>query len=223
MAKDATVVKPEDPAAEYQPTPNERTVLTRQLARSRAEAPIPQLEIAPNGTSIAPNHPNEDVARKLILEALGTANPEFGDALVQHIIDALTDSRDGINLMNLNFVLAVVKETKSGDPLLTMHYVQMALIHIQAMRYSRKLLGELGMASCGSGAERPLISLVRTYTAQLDAAHRYKSGDQQNITLQQNVSIGDVEKATANLNTAPRSAAEHSEQNFRAGAAVPPH
>jgi hypothetical protein len=90
---------------------------------------------------------------------------------------------------NLNFMLSVVRSTKSKDQLEAMLAAQMAVVHLAMMRMAAKLTNthdELQLESAG----RALNNLARTFAAQVEALKRYRTGGEQTVTVQ-HVSVGD--------------------------------
>ncbi len=91
------------------------------------------------------------------------------------------------------FTFAVLKGAKPKDELHAMHVAQMTAVHAALMRAT----GELARAEDlphRVSATRAVNQLARTYTAQLEAHGRYRTGGEQKVTVQ-NVSVSEGSQA----------------------------
>ena len=87
-------------------------------------------------------------------------------------------------------MLSVVKGVKPVDQVEAMLAAQMATIHIAIMTFARRL-ANVGTIPQQDSAERALNKLTRTYTTQMEALKRYRTGGEQRMTVQHvNVSEG---------------------------------
>jgi hypothetical protein len=103
----------------------------------------------------------------------------------------------------LNLMLAVIKDRKPRDQLELMLAAQLALSHIVAMRMGSQLLRAETVAD-HQLAEGSYNRIARTFTAQLDALNRHRSGSEQKVTVQhvQNVAV-DGPAIVGNVTNAP--------------------
>ena len=173
----------------YQPTHKERATLDKHIDRLDAEAPAPHsLKILDEvvGPTIAPDHPDGAVTYALLAEALGTANPDFVCELIQQL--ANTGSR-GQQPDVLNFMLAVINGVKPKDELEALLAAQMAVVHCRFMAFGMQLNQAETLAQQGD-AESALNKLARTFTMQMEALKRYRTGGEQKVTVQ-HVSVGE--------------------------------
>jgi hypothetical protein len=83
----------------------------------------------------------------------------------------------------LNFLLSVVKGIQPKDQLETMLAAQMAAVHSLTMTYARRLANAEALPQQES-AERTLNKLARTFTAQVEALKRYRTGGEQKVTVE---------------------------------------
>ena len=87
-----------------------------------------------------------------------------------------------IDSRELFFMLAVIKEQKTKDPLLAMQLAQMGAVHAALM----KAAGEVAQAEFLPHKEfamRAVNQLGRTFTAQLDGLKRYLSAPVHNVSV----------------------------------------
>jgi hypothetical protein len=81
-------------------------------------------------------------------EALGIDDNDFCEGIYQQL-DNLLSIEDGTqNRRNFDFVLSVVRSLKPVDKLHATLLIQMAVVHLSAMRQSEILLKPLNYASC---------------------------------------------------------------------------
>ncbi len=118
----------------------------------------------------------------LLMEALGTVSIDFVYGLLSQLADASSPGRE-INEDRLNFMLAVVKGIKPKDQLEAMLGAQMAAIHLAIMSFVRQL-PQVQTLPQQDSAERALNKLARTYTTQMEALKRYRTGGEQKVTVQ---------------------------------------
>jgi hypothetical protein len=163
-------------------------------------------------TTIAPDHPDPAVGQVLLMAALGTTDRDFFGGVVRQLGDA--SSQGGkVDERALNFMLSVVKGIKPRDQVEAMLATQMAAIHVATLTSARRLALAETLPGQDS-AERAFNKLSRTYATQMEALNRYRSGGEQNVTVQ-HVSVNDggqaivgnvtqAAHATAPRATAPR-------------------
>ena len=80
-------------------------------------------------------------------------------------------------------MLAVIKGIKPKDQLETMLAAQMAAVHMASMTFARRL-GHVDTIDQQDSAERALNKLMRTFTTQMEALKRYRTGGEQKVTVQ---------------------------------------
>jgi hypothetical protein len=149
-----------------------------------AETPAPRMKVA-NGEkarTLSLHHPDKVVGYALLMAALGTADIDFVNGLLEQL--ARAGSQDGqIDESRLNFMLAVVKGVKANDQLEAMLAAQMAAIHMAMMTFAGQLPRVETLPQQDS-AERALNKLARTYATQMEALKRYRTGGEQKVTVQ---------------------------------------
>jgi hypothetical protein len=132
--------------------------------------------------SIAPDHPDKLVGQMLLMDALGTADLDFFNGLLNQLASAGSQGRQ-IDERELNFMLSVVKGIQPRDQLEVMLAAQMAAVHMATMTFARRLAQVENIPQQDS-AERAFNKLSRTFTTQMEALKRYRTGGEQKVTVQ---------------------------------------
>ena len=124
----------------------------------------------------------KSIGYALLAEALGSASQDFVHALLGQLANAGSHGGE-IDAGALNFMLAVIKGIKPKDQLETMLAAQMAAVHMASMTFARRL-GHVDTIDQQDSAERALNKLMRTFTTQMEALKRYRTGGEQKMTVQ---------------------------------------
>ncbi len=162
----------------YQPTAREQTVLSKHAKRSAAAAPAPRFKMDLESKTIALDHPDEVIGGTLLAEALGTADVDFANGIINQL-----DRVCGQDFNDINFLLAMIKGMKPNDQTETMLMAQMGVTHMATMRFARQLQTVETLDQQDS-AERAFNKLARTFTSQMEALKRYRTGGEQKVTVQ---------------------------------------
>ncbi len=83
---------------------------------------------------------------------------------------------------NLNFALSIIADIKPKDQLEAMLATQMACVHIASMTFARRLAHTETIAQQDS-AEKAYNKLLRTFTSQMEALRKYRTGGEQKVTV----------------------------------------
>ena len=121
------------------------------------------------------------------MKALGYEDPILLRTPSKILFASAKDNK--YDLKGFLFTLAVAKSTAPKDELEAMQLTQMAAIHAAMM----KATGQLARAESvihQEAATRAVNQLARTYTAQMEAVKRYRSGGRLGVAVQ-NVSVSD--------------------------------
>ncbi len=153
------------------------------LARREERKPVPRIKVTEKegGTEIALDHPEPALGQALLMEALGTAEPDFLDGLLGPLANAGTQGR-AVGEGRLNFMLAVVKGVEPQDQVEALLAAQMAAVH-KTMTFARRLNHVENIPQQDS-AERAFNKLARTFAAQVEALKRYRTGGEQKVTVE---------------------------------------
>jgi len=173
---------------EYKRTPREEAALNR-FREGRAEG-IPRLKAikADDGWIVKPDHSDEATGYFLLMEALGTTNLDFTNGLITQLANA--GSKGGaVDVGSINFMLSIIQGIKPRDQIETMLAVQMAAVQMSIMTFARRLANADNILQQDS-AERAFNKLTRTFTTQMEALKRYRTGGEQKVTVQ-HVTVGE--------------------------------
>ena len=193
--------------AKYEPTERERSVLDKQRLRRAAKLPAPRLKVElkdGNHSDVSVDYADLNVGADLLKEALGTADEDFTLGLIEQLAN-LSLHNGYVRESDLNFMFSVIKDIKPNDQLEAMLAAQMAAVHLATMTFARRL-ASVDYLPQQDSAERALNKLMRTFTTQMEALKRYRSGGEQKVTVQ-HVSVGEGGQAiVGNVTQAAREA-----------------
>ena len=130
------------------------------------------------------DHPNKLVGRGVLREALGTADSDFCDGIINQLIRAA--SHDGkVNERELNFMLSVIKGIRPKDELEAMLGAQMmAAVHVTSMKLANRQISDSETLQQQDSAERAFNKLTRTFIMLVEALKRHRTGGEQKVTVQ---------------------------------------
>jgi hypothetical protein len=98
------------------PTEAERTALEKHTARKGQRSPCPNLKFARHGpeVSIVMNHLDQETGFALVMQALGSTDPDFASGLITQLANASV-RKGKMKEEVLNFMLAVIKSNGSSS------------------------------------------------------------------------------------------------------------
>jgi hypothetical protein len=168
----------------YERKPAEKAAVDAWRARRRARAPSPSIKLRRQGdsTKVEFDHPDTATGTILMMEALGTTSTSFMDVLVRQLINAGTQGREP-DEHTINFMLSVVKGIEPRDEIEAMLAAQMATVHMASMTFARQL-AHVDTIPQQDSAERTFNKLARTFTTQMEALKRYRTGGEQKVTVE---------------------------------------
>ena len=149
---------------------------------ARADGPPMKLEITDGVLQVTFTHADPNMAHILMMADLGTCDPDFM-AGVQSQVAIIGAHGRKIDEGASNFLLSVVRGVQPRDELEAMLAVQMGAIHQATMMMARRLNHVENIAQ-QDAAERALNKLARTYSTQMEALKRYRTGGQQKVTVE---------------------------------------
>ncbi len=172
------------PAQRYEPTPQEQAALEAVASRKAERSPAPCMKIVgDNGPGqITFEHDEPAVAAALLMNAVGTTDTEFLYGLLSQISNAASHGKK-LDESSINFMLSVVKGIEPQDEIEAMLATQMAAVHMATMTFARRLAHVDNIPQQDS-AEKAFNKLARTFTAQIEALKRYRTGGEQKVTVQ---------------------------------------
>ena len=159
---------------------NQQSNAVERSGRSPGAAPrslgrSPMVEVLEDGSTIGLN------CEPILKKALGTTDDYFVQGIIRQLTRSTPDGR--INEDELNFMLSVIKDFNPRNQLETMLAAQMATVHVATMTQGQRLAHAETPPEQDS-AERALNKLARTFTIQMEALQRYRSGGEQTVTVQ---------------------------------------
>jgi hypothetical protein len=184
---DAREPKPAAAPPKFEATEKEKSALWDFIARLAKAPAAPRLKVGP-GAAVGPDHPDRDFGFLLLAQALGSADYEFVEGLIDQLVNAGSQGREP-DQKGINFLLSVIKGVKPRDELEAMLAAQMAAIHAATMTFARRLAHVETLAQQDS-AERALNKLARTFAMQMETLKRYRTGGEQKVTVQ-HVTVGE--------------------------------
>ena len=172
-------------AKPYEPTPEEQVVVEAMAARKKELPVTPLVRVYQQEgavLSLGWEHNDRKTAEALIMGAVGTVYGGFFDGLLRQLVNA--SAKDGeINEGDLNFMLDVIKGIEPQDQVESMLAAQMAAVHMATMTSARRLARSETLPQQDS-AERAFNKLARTFTAQVEALKRYRTGGEQRVVVE---------------------------------------
>jgi len=173
---------------EYLRTPREAAALDKFRKGQAERAPSVKAVKRGDHSSLVPDHPDEATGSFLLMEALGTTDLDFFNALLSQLGNAGSKGSE-IDEQGINFMLSIIKGIKPRDQIEAMLAAQMAAVHNATMTFARRLSHVENIPQQDS-AERAFNKLARTFTTQMEALKRYRTGGEQKVTVQ-HVTVGE--------------------------------
>jgi hypothetical protein len=112
---------------------------------------------------------------------LGTRSLDFAEGILSQLINVGSKGTK-IDEKGTAFVTATVTGIEPRDQIETMLAAQMAAVHNATMTFARRL-AHVETVPQQDSASRALNQLARTFTAQVEALKRYRTGGQQHVTV----------------------------------------
>ena len=172
------------PAAPYEPTKQEKALLTDLVSRLKPTAKA-TVRTTNGRTTVVCDHPDDMIGLALLCSTFGTADLYFANLLLRQTAQASVRGGDGApDPQVLNGTLAAVAGTAPSDETEAMLALQMTATHNAVME-------TLSLAMCNqSSAENfdrlmnTFTKLSRTYAAQVEALSRYRGKGQQKVVVE---------------------------------------
>lgn len=163
-------------------TQRKRVAEIAQEVASRQAAPSMKLKLKGDELEVSLDSDELMTATLLQMADIGTRDRAFQAGLVGQIACLGAHGRK-VDSDNSNFVLSVVRSIEPRDELEALLASQMGAVHAATMMMARKL-NHVNTIAQQNSAERALNKLARTFTAQMDALKRYRTGGQQKVTVE---------------------------------------
>jgi hypothetical protein len=160
----------------------DRIGATAARAKESAARPPMTVVMADGQTKVGFGLPQPDNTPFILLADFGTTDPAFFNGVVGQI--AQIGSRgQKVDEGNSNFLFSVARAIQPRDELETMLALQTGAIHAATMTMARRLNLAESLPQI-EAAERALNKLARTYTVQIEALKRYRTGGQQRVIVE---------------------------------------
>jgi hypothetical protein len=173
--------------AQYRAMEEQRLRDDGETAASLPDTSEPKrLDVERLAATARQHHSNMTFDIQPLMEAFGTEDRDFIWPLVCQLSSASAGSSLGGDA--LAFMMSVVKDEKPKSHLEAMLISQMTATHLLAMKLANQL-NRVEHLPHQDSAERAYNKLTRTFTSQLDALKRYRTGGEQKVTVR-HVSVG---------------------------------
>lgn len=166
--------------AKYEPNPTEQKALAEFRAKRESLLPSPEVKFDEKN-KLTIDHPHLGTGWALMMHSMGTDSLPFANGLFNQLVSATAQRKDA-NLSAINFALSVIDGIKPQDQLETMLAAQMAVVHMEVMRFARKLT-HIETLNQQNSNERALNKLMRTFMDQMTALRKHRTGGKQEVTV----------------------------------------
>lgn len=189
MSRKPTRKTKQQPAGEQQKpiSPAGQASLDRWQERQAATPPIPLVQVEKQGNVNQVNILGEELAEgwTLLANAMGTTSQEFLTEILSQTIHVTGQGAEA-NADRINFMLAAMRGIGPQDEAESMLAAQMVATHMLAMKCAAGLANPSATATIDhmNGYASRMTKLTRTFTMQLDALKRYRTGGEQKVTVQ---------------------------------------
>ena len=172
------------PKPAYVPTVKESTIAQGILDRRQKQAPLAKFRVAKeNGVlQIDNDHADQAVGTVILMNALGSTNGIFTEALTRQIANIAAHGSEP-TADDLNGVVAMIQGIGPKDETEAMLATQMVAIHNATMTAARRL-SHVDNIPQQDSASNMLNKLARTFATQIEALKKYRSTGEQSIRVQ---------------------------------------
>ncbi|RWX74440.1 hypothetical protein EPK99_24975 [Neorhizobium lilium] len=165
-------------AVEYDPTPDEVEAIKAFLAGRR----LPQYKALNGIIKLVIDHPRQEIGMAVLMQAMGISDERLFYGFIAQLTNAV--SSDGVaDITALNTAIATVAGIEPRDNLEATLAVQMATVHVAAMRHSRLMLTADTVERLEL-QERTVNKLMRTFTSQMEALRKHRNGGSQKVVVE---------------------------------------
>ena len=184
MAARKTTSKTKAVKPKYEPTEREREVVEAYWDKDDKRGPVPSLKLRDESgsTCLETDHKDDKIGMTLIASALGSADPAFSSVTLSQLVN-ITSDRQEPDEAKLNYAVSAIRGIGPQDEIESMLAAQMVAVHLATMTFARRL-NCVDTIPQQDSAERAFNKLARTFTAQVDALKRYRTGGEQKMTVQ---------------------------------------
>ncbi|RUM18801.1 hypothetical protein EFD56_14825 [Rhizobium phaseoli] len=163
---------------DYEVKPHEVDAVREFLAAH----PLPKYKEMNGLLKMAIDHPRQEVGMAVLMKAMGVSDESVFYAFVRQLTNAVSKDENA-DVSELNSAIALVAGIEPRDHLEAMLAVQMATVHMAAMRHSRSMLTS-GTIELLDIHERAANKLMRTFTTQMEALRKHRNGGNQKVVVE---------------------------------------
>lgn len=165
-------------SVEYEPTPDELEAIKAFLDGKK----LPQYKALDGLIKMVIDHPRQEVGMAVLMQAMGVTDERLFYGFIAQLTNAV--SSDGVaDVAALNTAIATVAGVEPRDNLEATLAVQMATVHMAAMRHSRLMLTADSIERLEI-QERTVNKLMRTFTSQMEALRKHRNGGNQKVVVE---------------------------------------
>jgi hypothetical protein len=165
-------------SVEYELKPNEIEAARAFLKSVK----LPQYKAMNGLLKMAIDHPRQEVGMAVLMQAMGITDEAMFYGVIRQLTNAVSKTQDA-DVSELNAAISSVAAIEPRDPLEAMLAVQMATVHIAAMRHSRLMLTSHTVDQLDIH-ERTVNKLMRTFTSQMEALRKHRNGGNQKVVVE---------------------------------------
>lgn len=168
----------------YVPTDAERDAAAAVLARRAKHPPLPLLTSSKDGDSanLSYKHPDQVAAECVLATQIAAGDDRLAKLIVSQLVNT-TARGDEVQTRDLNLALTVVQGIEPRDTLEALLATQMAAVHIETMKATRRLANAEIIPQHDS-ALMAVNKLARTFAAQVEALKKHRSAGEQTIKVE---------------------------------------
>jgi len=169
----------------YKPTAPEQAVIADYLQRRNEKAVLPNLEVEVDeggSVKLVIDHPSQATGTLLLMDALGIQDTSVFNGFLQQLVNASALGREP-TAAEVNFALKTVMAIGPRDAVEAMLAAQMVAVHQATMTFARRL-NHVEVIVQQDSAAKAFTKLSRTFTAQIEALRRYRTGGEQKVTVE---------------------------------------
>jgi hypothetical protein len=168
----------------YEPTESERALVEAHRTRHNA-AKMPRLKVESSEgrvTNVSIDHPSEQVGAAALCQSLGAADSNMADVVLGALCQVAGRGKPPSS-PELNNALAFVQAMEPKDGIEATLATQMYAVHIATMDAARRL-AKAEILPQFEAHDRAFNKLARTFTTQMEALKRYRTGGEQKMTVE---------------------------------------
>jgi hypothetical protein len=171
-------------AKSYQRTPQEQAAVDAMYARKEAKHPAPWVKVSNEAPEsfVSLDHKDPKTGGCLLMGAVGTTSCSFLNGLLNQLSHVAAKGQQ-VSEGDLNFMLSVIRDIEPADQLEAMLAAQMAAVHMATMKFACRL-NQVDTIDQQDSAERAFNKLARTFTTQVEALKRYRTGGEQRMVVE---------------------------------------